>query len=73
MAGIPYLAMHKHLTMKDFIYHAPTEVVFGKESEAEIAEMVRKCSHNYTVTQGRFKVLQPEDMTAIYRMAARQA
>ena len=49
------------------------ELIGRDITEAEIAEMVRKCSHNYTVTQGRFKVLQPEDMTAIYRMAARQA
>jgi len=28
--------------MKDFIYYAPTEVVFGKESEEKVAQMVRK-------------------------------
>lgn len=28
--------------MKDFNYYAPTEVVFGKESEAQVASLVRK-------------------------------
>lgn len=28
--------------MKDFVYYAPTEVVFGKESEAQIGKLVRK-------------------------------
>ena len=28
--------------MKDFIYHAPTEVVFGKESEEQVARLVKK-------------------------------
>lgn len=85
--------------MKDFIYYAPTEVVFGKRSEEKVAalekfyhaigmpvnipeligrditddeirEMVRKCSKDYTHTTGQFKVLQPEDMEAVYRMAA---
>ena len=28
--------------MKDFIYHAPTEVVFGKKSEEQVAGLVRK-------------------------------
>ena len=82
--------------MKDFVYYAPTEVLFGKESEEKVAplvkryhgrkvlvhyggssakksgllkEMVRKCSQDYTITQGSFKVLQPEDMEAIYQMA----
>ena len=44
--------------------------LIGREiTEAEIQEMVRKCSRNYTVTQGQFKVLHPEDMAEIYRMA----
>ncbi len=28
--------------MKDFIYYAPTEVVFGQESEEKVAQMVSK-------------------------------
>ena len=28
--------------MRDFIYHAPTEVVFGKESEEKVAGLVKK-------------------------------
>ncbi len=28
--------------MKDFVYYAPTEVVFGKESEEQVAVMVKK-------------------------------
>ena len=28
--------------MKDFIFYAPTEVVFGRESEAKIPAMVKK-------------------------------
>ena len=26
--------------MQDFIYYAPTEVVFGKEAESKVAELV---------------------------------
>lgn len=33
----------KHLiTMKDFIYYAPTEVVFGKEAKQQVARLVKK-------------------------------
>ena len=28
--------------MKDFVYYAPTEVVFGKESEEQVARLVKK-------------------------------
>ena len=28
--------------MKDFNYYAPTEVVFGKDSEEQVAQLVRK-------------------------------
>ena len=60
--------------MEEF-YHAigmPINIheLIGREvTDKEIREMVRKCSRNYTTTQGRFKVLQVEDMEAIYRMA----
>ena len=60
--------------MEEF-YHAigmPINIheLIGREvTDKEIREMVRKCSRNYTTTQGRFKVLQVEDMEAIYRIA----
>ena len=56
-------------------YHAigmPVNIheLIGRDvTDGEIKEMVRKCSRNGTLTQGRFKVLHPEDMEAIYRMA----
>ena len=28
--------------MKDFMYYAPTEVVFGRESEEQVAQLVKK-------------------------------
>ena len=30
------------LNMRDFVYHAPTEVVFGKQSEEKVAGLVKK-------------------------------
>jgi hypothetical protein len=56
-------------------YHAigmPINIheLIGREvTDEEINEMVRKCSRDYTGTQGCFKVLQPADMEAIYQMA----
>ncbi|MBQ9641337.1 MAG: iron-containing alcohol dehydrogenase [Bacteroidaceae bacterium] len=56
-------------------YHAigmPTnipELIGRKATDGEIQEMVRKCSRNHQITQGRFKVLHPADLEAIYRMA----
>ena len=45
--------------------------LIGKEiTDEEIEEMVRKCSHDYSITQGQFKVLKPQDMLNIYKMAA---
>ena len=38
-------------------------------SDNEIKEMTRKCSRNYTATCGCLKVLNADDMEAIYRMA----
>ncbi len=46
-----------------------TQLIGRAVTDGEIREMVRKCSHDYSVTQGAFKVLQPADMEAIYRMA----
>ena len=34
--------------MVDFRFYAPTEVVFGKESEEHLVEMVRKCQRKYS-------------------------
>ena len=45
------------------------ELIGRDVTDDEIREMVRKCSRNGTATQGSFKVLHPEDMEAIYRMA----
>ena len=56
-------------------YHAigmPINIheLIGREiSDDEIKEMVRKCSRNYKATQGRFKVLNADDIQAIYVMA----
>ena len=56
-------------------YHAigmPINIkeLIGKDiTDEEIKEMVRKCSRDYQRTCGSFKVLQAEDMEAIYRMA----
>ena len=56
-------------------YHAigmPVNIheLIGREvTDDEIKEMVRKCSRDGAFTQGSFKVLHPEDMEAIYRMA----
>ena len=44
--------------------------LIGKEiTDAEIREMVRKCSRDGSRTQGSFKVLHSADMEAIYRLA----
>jgi len=44
--------------------------LIGREiTDEEIHEMVRKCSRNYKTTQGQFKVLDTNDMEAIYKMA----
>lgn len=60
--------------MEEF-YHAigmPINIheLIGKEiTDEEISEMVRKCSRNYSVKLGSFKVLTAEDMETIYKMA----
>jgi len=63
-------------TMERFYHHIGMPInipeLIGRDiTDEEIKEMVRKCSKNYTVTQGQFKVLQPVDMEAIYKMAAK--
>lgn len=45
------------------------ELIGREVTDEEIKVMVRKCTHNYTVTQGHFKVLKTEDIEAIYKMA----
>ena len=56
-------------------YHAigmPTNIheLIGREiTDAEIKEMVRKCSRDHTACCGCLKVLQASDMEAIYQMA----
>ncbi|MCR5131648.1 MAG: iron-containing alcohol dehydrogenase [Prevotella sp.] len=56
-------------------YHAigmPINIkeLIGRDiTDDEIKEMVRKCSHDYTACCGGLKVLNAEDMEAIYRLA----
>jgi len=56
-------------------YHAigmPINIkeLIGRDiTDAEIKEMARKCSRNYTTTCGALKVLEAKDMEAIYNMA----
>ena len=56
-------------------YHAigmPVNIheLIGREvTDDEIKEMTRKCTRDYKITQGSFKVLGAEDIEAIYRMA----
>ena len=56
-------------------YHAigmPINIkeLIGRDiTDAEIKEMARKCSRNYTATCGCLKVLNAEDMENIYKMA----
>ena len=56
-------------------YHAigmPINIheLIGREiTDEEIKEMARKCSRDYQITVGNFKVLNAEDMEAIYRGA----
>ena len=45
------------------------ELIGREVTDAEIKEMVRKCSHDGTAQQGMFKVLEPSDMEAIYKLA----
>ena len=56
-------------------YHAigmPVNIheLIGREvTDDEIKEMTRKCTRDYKITQGSFKVLGAKDIEAIYRMA----
>jgi hypothetical protein len=65
----------KGIEAMERFYHAigmPVNIkeLIGKDiTDEEIREMVRKCSRDGQRTCGAFKVLQAEDMDAIYRMA----
>ena len=65
----------KGIEVMERFYHAigmPVNIheLIGKEiTDAEIQEMVRKCSRGGKTTQGSFTVLGSEDIEAIYRMA----
>ena len=65
----------KGIEAMERFYHAigmPVNIheLIGRDiTDDEIREMVRKCSRDGAWTQGTFKVLHPEDMEAIYRMA----
>ena len=45
------------------------ELIGREVTDGEIKEMTRKCSRDYTATQGHFKVLKAEDIEAIYKLA----
>ena len=65
----------KGIEAMERFYHAigmPINIkeLIGKDiTDDEIKEMTRKCSRNYSSTCGAFKVLNADDMEAIYRMA----
>ena len=65
----------KGIEAMERFYHAigmPINIheLIGRDiTDEEIKEMTRKCSRNYKSTQGRFKVLNAEDMENIYQMA----
>lgn len=65
----------KGIEAMERFYHAigmPINIheLIGRDiTDEEIKEMTRKCSRNYTATCGHLKVLNAEDMEAIYKMA----
>ena len=65
----------KGIEAMERFYHAigmPINIkeLIGRDvTDAEIKEMTRKCSRDFTRTCGCLKVLKAEDMEAIYRMA----
>jgi len=46
-----------------------SELLGRTVTEAEISEMVDKCSRGHTITLGSIEVLQPADMKKIYEIA----
>lgn len=71
----PRATAEKGVQAMERFYHdigMPTtivELLGRKVTDDEIAEMVCKASRDYTITLGTLKVLQPEDMKAIYELA----
>lgn len=66
LAGINAVEQfYKSLGMPTSIH----ELIGRKATDLEISEMAAKCSHDGTATVGHFKVLDKQDMEAIYRMA----
>ncbi len=65
----------KGIEAMERFYHAigmPINIheLIGREvTDEEIKEMARKCTNNYTSTQGHFKVLNAADIEQIYKMA----
>ena len=65
----------KGIEAMERFYHAigmPVNIheLIGREvTDDEIKEMTRKCTRDYQITQGSFKVLGAKDIEAIYRMA----
>ena len=65
----------KGIEAMERFYHAigmPVNIheLIGREvTDDEIKEMTRKCTRDYKITQGSFKVLGAKDIEAIYRMA----
>ena len=71
----PEATAEKGIQAMERFYHAigmPINIkeLIGRDiTDAEIKEMPRKCSRDYTITCGALKVLKAEDMEAIYKMA----
>ena len=71
----PEATAEKGIQAMERFYHAigmPINIkeLIGRDiTDAEIKEMTRKCSRDYTITCGALKVLKAEDMEAIYKMA----
>ena len=45
------------------------ELIGRNVTDDEIKEMARKCTRDYTMTMGKFKILTADDIANIYRMA----
>ena len=71
----PEATAEKGIQAMERFYHAigmPINIkeLIGRDiTDAEIKEMTRKCSRDYTITCGALKVLKAGDMEAIYKMA----
>ena len=71
----PEATAEKGICRMEHFFHAigmPTSIkeLLGHDiTEAQIDEMVDKCSRGGTITVGAMEVIAPDDMRAIYRMA----